>query len=112
MKVVNNIGIISNTAQYNTVVIPAFNQGNQLLNLRVVEQMKNHQYTLTSKWLNTTGEEVHEATNADGTQNYSKMGSFIDTRTVETIAKEIQRSDKSTPKEEKYATGILGEISK
>ena len=39
------------------------------------------------------------------------MGSFIDTRTVETIAKEIQRSDKSTPKEEKYATGILGEIS-
>ena len=63
MQVVNNIGTISNTANYNTVVIPAFNQGNQLLNLQVVEKKKDHQYTLTSNWVNT----------ADGTQNYSAV---------------------------------------
>ena len=62
MQVVNNIGTISNTANYNTVVIPAFNQGNQLLNLQVVEKKKDHQYTLTSQWVN-----------ADGTQNYSAV---------------------------------------
>ena len=62
MQVVNNIGTISNTANYNTVVIPAFNQGNRLLDLRVVEGMTDHQYTLTSQWVN-----------ADGTQNYSAV---------------------------------------
>ena len=63
MQVVKDIGTISNTADYNTVVIPAFNQGNQLLNLQVVEKKKDHQYTLTSNWVNT----------ADGTQNYSAV---------------------------------------
>ncbi len=62
MQVVKDIGTISNTADYNTVVIPAFNQGNRLLNLRVVEEMTDHQYTLTSQWVN-----------ADGTQNYSAV---------------------------------------
>lgn len=62
MQVVKDIGTISNTADYNTVVIPAFNQGNRLLDLRVVEGMTDHQYTLTSKWVN-----------ADGTQNYSAV---------------------------------------
>ena len=49
MQVVKDIGTISNTADYNTVVIPAFNQGNRLLDLRVVEGMTDHQYTLTSQ---------------------------------------------------------------
>lgn len=62
MQVVKDIGTISNTADYNTVVIPAFNQGNRLLDLRVVEGMTDHQYTLTSQW-----------GNADGTQNYSAV---------------------------------------
>lgn len=62
MQVVKDIGTISNTADYNTVVIPAFNQGNRLLDLRVVEGMTDHQYTLTSQWVN-----------ADGTQNYSAV---------------------------------------
>lgn len=65
MQVVKDIGTISNTADYNTVVIPAFNQGNRLLDLRVVEGMKDHQYTLTSKWT--------KAANTDGTQNYSAV---------------------------------------
>lgn len=62
MQVVKDIGTISNTADYNTVVIPAFNQGNRLLDLRVVEGMTDHQYTLNSQWVN-----------ADGTQNYSAV---------------------------------------
>lgn len=62
MQVVKDIGTITNTANYNTEVIPAFNQGNRLLDLRVVEGMKDHQYTLTSQWVN-----------ADGTQNYSAV---------------------------------------
>ena len=62
MQVVKDIGTISNTADYNAVVIPAFNQGNRLLDLRVVEGMTDHQYTLTSQWVN-----------ADGTQNYSAV---------------------------------------
>lgn len=49
MQVVKDIGTITNTANYNTEVIPAFNRGNRLLDLRVVEGMKDHQYTLTSK---------------------------------------------------------------
>lgn len=72
MQVVKDIGTISNTADYNTVVIPAFNQGNRLLDLRVVEGMKDHQYTLTSKWTKD-GVDVTEAANADGTQNYSAV---------------------------------------
>lgn len=260
MQVVKDIGTITNTANYNTEVIPAFNQGNRLLDLRVVEGMKDHQYTLTSQWVNADGTQNYSAVvtatptgslvftedsmpqmlkvNVDGTnikdvsvtnssvdengvltitydfekmfiggslrmdhgntydqtsmrygydftlpdgatfvgcewyygtaenalvntlqpketkyitnpdnkgeqvyrsnivftnigkanyksnvysrilvkytlngKNYSKMGSFIDTRTVETIAKEIQGSDKSTQKEKAYATGILGEIA-
>ena len=64
MQVVKDIGTITNTANYNTEVIPAFNQGKQLLNLQVVEKKKkkDHQYTLTSQWVN-----------ADGTQNYSAV---------------------------------------
>ena len=74
VQVVNNIGTITNTANYNTLVIPAFNQGNQLLNLQVVEKKKkkDHQYTLTSKWTKD-GVDVTEAANADGTQNYSAV---------------------------------------
>lgn len=72
MQVVKDIGTISNTADYNTVVIPAFNQGNRLLDLRVVEGMKDHQYTLTSKWTKD-GVDVTEAANTDGTQNYSAV---------------------------------------
>ena len=72
MQVVKDIGTISNTADYNTVVIPAFNQGNRLLDLRVVEGMKDHQYTLTSKWTKD-GVDVTEAANADGTKNYSAV---------------------------------------
>lgn len=72
VQVVNNIGTITNTANYNTVVIPAFNQGNRLLDLRVVEGMKDHQYTLTSKWTKD-GVDVTEAANTDGTQNYSAV---------------------------------------
>lgn len=263
MQVVKDIGTITNTANYNTEVIPAFNQGKQLLNLQVVEKKKkkDHQYTLTSQWVNADGTQNYSAVvtatpagslvftkdsmpqmlkvNVGGTniiedvpvtnssvdengvltitydfekmfiggslrmdhgntydqtsmrygydftlpdgatfvgcewyygtsadnltnslipdstkyitnpdnkgeqvyrsnivftnigkanyksnvysrilvkytlngKNYSKMGSFIDTRTVETIAKEIQGSDKSTQKEKAYATGILGEIA-
>lgn len=65
MQVVKDIGTITNTANYNTEVIPAFNRGNRLLDLRVVEGMKDHQYTLTSKWTKDA--------NADGTQNYSAV---------------------------------------
>ena len=72
MQVVKDIGTISNTADYNTVVIPAFNQGNRLLDLRVVEGMKDHQYTLTSKWTKD-GVDVTEAANTDGTQNYNAV---------------------------------------
>ena len=74
VQVVNNIGTITNTANYNTLVIPAFNQGNQLLNLQVVEKKKkkDHQYTLTSKWTKD-GVDVTEAANADGTKNYSAV---------------------------------------
>lgn len=74
VQVVNNIGTITNTANYNTLVIPAFNQGNQLLNLQVVEKKKkkDHQYTLTSKWTKD-GVVVTEAANTDGTQNYSAV---------------------------------------
>lgn len=72
MQVVKDIGTISNTADYNTVVIPAFNQGNRLLDLRVVEGMKDHQYTLTSKWTKD-GVDVTEAANTDETQNYSAV---------------------------------------
>lgn len=74
VQVVNNIGTITNTANYNTLVIPAFNQGNQLLNLQVVEKKKkkDHQYTLTSKWTKD-GVDVTEAANTDGTQNYSAV---------------------------------------
>lgn len=74
VQVVNNIRTITNTANYNTLVIPAFNQGNQLLNLQVVEKKKkkDHQYTLTSKWTKD-GVDVTEAANTDGTQNYSAV---------------------------------------
>ena len=72
MQVVKDIGTITNTANYNTEVIPAFNRGNRLLDLRVVEGMKDHQYTLTSKWTKD-GVVVTEAANADGTQNYSAV---------------------------------------
>lgn len=72
MQVVKDIGTITNTANYNTEVIPAFNRGNRLLDLRVVEGMKDHQYTLTSKWTKD-GVGVTEAANADGTQNYSAV---------------------------------------
>ena len=72
MQVVKDIGTISNTADYNTVVIPAFNQGNRLLDLRVVEGMTEHQYTLTSKWTKD-GVDVTEAANTDGTQNYNAV---------------------------------------
>lgn len=72
MQVVKDIGTITNTANYNTEVIPAFNRGNRLLDLRVVEGMKDHQYTLTSKWTKD-GVKVTEAANADGTQNYSAV---------------------------------------
>lgn len=72
MQVVKDIGTITNTANYNTEVIPAFNRGNRLLDLRVVEGMKDHQYTLTSKWTKD-GVAVTEAANADGTQNYSAV---------------------------------------
>lgn len=72
MQVVKDIGTITNTANYNTEVIPAFNRGNRLLDLRVVEGMKDHQYTLTSKWTKD-GVDVTEAANADGTQNYSAV---------------------------------------
>lgn len=72
MQVVKDIGTITNTANYNTEVIPAFNQGNRLLDLRVVEGMKDHQYTLTSKWTKD-GVDVTEAANTDGTQNYSAV---------------------------------------
>ena len=72
MQVVEDIGTITNTANYNTEVIPAFNRGNRLLDLRVVEGMKDHQYTLTSKWTKD-GVDVTEAANADGTQNYSAV---------------------------------------
>lgn len=72
MQVVKDIGTITNTANYNTEVIPAFNRGNRLLDLRVVEGMKDHQYTLTSKWTKD-GVDVIEAANADGTQNYSAV---------------------------------------
>lgn len=72
MQVVKDIGTISNTADYNTVVIPAFNQGNRLLDLRVVEGMTDHQYTLTSKWTKD-GVDVTEAANTDGTQNYNAV---------------------------------------
>lgn len=72
MQVVKDIGTITNTANYNTEVIPAFNRGNRLLDLRVVEGMKDHQYTLTSKWTKD-GVNVTEAANADGTQNYSAV---------------------------------------
>lgn len=72
MQVVKDVGTITNTANYNTEVIPAFNRGNRLLDLRVVEGMKDHQYTLTSKWTKD-GVDVTEAANADGTQNYSAV---------------------------------------
>lgn len=72
MQVVKDIGTITNTANYNTEVIPAFNRGNRLLDLRVVEGMKDHQYTLTSKWTKD-GVNLTEAANADGTQNYSAV---------------------------------------
>lgn len=72
MQVVKDIGTITNTANYNTEVIPAFNRGNRLLDLRVVEGMKDHQYTLTSK-RTKDGVDVTEAANADGTQNYSAV---------------------------------------
>lgn len=72
MQVVKDIGTITNTANYNTEVIPAFNRGNRLLDLRVVEGMKDHQYTLTSKWTKD-GVDVTEAANVDGTQNYSAV---------------------------------------
>lgn len=72
MQVVKDIGTITNTANYNTEVIPAFNRGNRLLDLRVVEGMKDHQYTLTLKWTKD-GVDVTEAANADGTQNYSAV---------------------------------------
>lgn len=72
MQVVKDIGTITNTANYNTEVIPAFNQGNRLLDLRVVEGMKDHQYTLTSQWTKD-GVDVTEAANTDGTQNYSAV---------------------------------------
>lgn len=72
MQVVKDIGTITNTANYNTEVIPAFNRGNRLLDLRVVEGMKDHQYMLTSKWTKD-GVDVTEAANADGTQNYSAV---------------------------------------
>lgn len=72
MQMVKDIGTITNTANYNTEVIPAFNRGNRLLDLRVVEGMKDHQYTLTSKWTKD-GVDVTEAANADGTQNYSAV---------------------------------------
>lgn len=72
MQVVKDIGTITNTANYNTEVIPAFNRGNRLLDLRVVEGMKDHQYTLTSNWTKD-GVDVTEAANADGTQNYSAV---------------------------------------
>lgn len=72
MQVVKDIGTITNTANYNTEVIPAFNRGNRLLDLRVVEGMKDHQYKLTSKWTKD-GVDVTEAANADGTQNYSAV---------------------------------------
>lgn len=72
MQVVKDIGTITNTANYNTEVIPAFNRGNRLLDLRVVEGMKDHQYTLTSKWTKD-GVDVTKAANADGTQNYSAV---------------------------------------
>ena len=45
-------------------------------------------------------------------KNYSKMGSFIDTRTVEKVAREIQNSDKATQREKDYAENILKELSK
>lgn len=72
MQVVKDIGTITNTANYNTEVIPAFNRGDRLLDLRVVEGMKDHQYTLTSKWTKD-GVDVTKAANADGTQNYSAV---------------------------------------
>ena len=72
IQVVNNIGTVSNTARYDTVVIPAFNQATQLLNLQVVEkvQEKSHEYTMTSKWENAAKAEVTEAADTDGMQNY------------------------------------------
>lgn len=81
MQVVKDIGTITNTANYNTEVIPAFNRGNRLLDLRVVEGMKDHQYTLTSKWTKD-GVDVTEAANADGTQNYSAVVTATPTRSL------------------------------
>lgn len=81
MQVVKDIGTITNTANYNTEVIPAFNRGNRLLDLRVVEGMKDHQYTLTSKWTKD-GVDVTEAANADGTQNYSAVVTATPTKSL------------------------------
>lgn len=74
MQVVKDIGTITNTANYNTEVIPAFNQGTKLLDLQIVNTTRQHlyQYTLASKWTKD-GVYVTEAANADGTQNYSAV---------------------------------------
>lgn len=43
-------------------------------------------------------------------KSYSKMGSYVDTRTVKGIADTIQSSDQATDQEKAYADGILEEI--
>ena len=100
VQVVKDIGTgLSTDAQYNAQVIPAFNQGTRLLNLRVVEGMADHQYTLTSKWTKD-GVDVTEAANTDGTQNYSAVvtatptGSlkFIDASMPQTLKVKVDKS--------------------
>lgn len=75
MQVVKDIGTITNTANYNTEVIPAFNQGTKLLDLQIVNTTRQHlyQYTLASEWkkgTDTAEEAVPAGENADGTKNY------------------------------------------
>ena len=45
-------------------------------------------------------------------KSYSKMGSFIDTRTVKEVAESIANSGNASEKQKNYARGILDTMSK
>ena len=86
VQVVKDIGTISNNAEYDTLVMPAFGQGNRLLDLRVVE----NPYDLTSewkKWTNTTEEDATEAVDTDGSiENYRAVVTATPTGSLEFTA--------------------------
>lgn len=109
VQVVKDIGRgLSINANYNNLVIPAFNRGTRLLELRVVEGMTDHQYTLDSKWTNTT-----EGNDITGTTAVNTDGAIDNYRAVVTATPKgsLKFTDASMPQTLKVKVDASGTIA-